>query len=108
MTTDNDLKNLRKEIKTVKKDVSDIKKRMKNMATKDDIKNMATKDDLKNLVTKQEAKNFATKDDIKNLASDIGIVIDMMGEVLEKSKEHTNILENHEKQLDRINDKLFA
>lgn len=46
-----------------------LEKRLKNVATKDDLKSFVTKDDAKQFATKNDLKNFATKDDLKNFAT---------------------------------------
>jgi hypothetical protein len=67
-------------------------------------------------------EKFATKEDInagfKSVSEDIRTVIDMVGDINQKLKEtiekfdkksveHDEMLENHERRLDRVEDKIF-
>lgn len=81
---------------------------------------MITKKDISKLkkvfVTKRELRELkntistklATKEDIKILSKDIHIVINMIGDSLSQSKEQDDILDNHERRLDKIEDKVFS
>ncbi len=59
-------------------------------------------------VTKEDAKKFATKDDVQDIIGGIQTVIEMLGEENVKNKEHNNILEHHERRLDKLEDKVFS
>ena len=125
MITDKDVKKL-KEVFATKDD-------LKTFATKDDLKTFATKDDLKTFATKDDLKTFATKDDLKDinkkidkldgrikngfesLAKDVMTVIEMIGDnnqkldkINAKTTDHDDILGNHDRRLDKIEDKIFA
>ena len=77
-------------------------------------KTFVTKDDLK-----KELKKYATKDEVKSIVEqstnavvkEILTVIEMVGDIsqkLDKDKRETDdILEHHERQIDRLNDKVF-
>ncbi len=88
----------------------DITKLKKVFITKKDVKAFATKDDLK-----KELKKYATKEDLENtsdgIVKEIHTVIEMIGDIsqkLDKDKRETDdILEHHERQIDRLNDKVF-
>jgi len=84
------------------------------MITDKDVKKLkevfATKDDLKAFSTKSELK-----DSIGSLAENIRIVIEMVGDTNQKLDkinnritEHDDFLENHERRLDKVEDKVFA
>lgn len=99
------------------------------MITDKDIKKLKevfiTKDDAKVFLTKDDAKAFATKEDLEKtnksisiLSEDIITVIEMVGETNQnlkeisqkldkKTTEHDDLLEHHERQIDRLNDKVF-
>ena len=53
-------------------------------------------------------KTFATKEDIKTLSKDIHTVINMVGESFKKDSEQDSILDNHERRLDKIENKVFS
>lgn len=106
MITDNDVNKIKKklensfatkdEFKELSKEVQVIKKDLKEL--KDDVGG------LKNTV----ATKVSTKEDIKALSEDIRIVINMIGESLGQNKEQDNILDNHERRLDKVEDKVFS
>jgi len=83
---------------------------------------MITDKDIKKLkevfITKDDAMAFATKDDLEKtnksigtMSEDIITVIEMVGDIgnkLDKKvDEHDDLLEHHERQIDRLNDKVF-
>lgn len=81
------------------------------MITDADIKKMkavfASKDDLKALELK-----MATKEDLRRstnqLVELITIGFNRTDKAIERLSEHDDIIDNHERRLDRIEDKVFA
>lgn len=86
--------------KQILQSIQEIKKRLGQMATKDDLKRFATKDDLfllekrfdqkfatkddlKQFATKDDLKKFATKDDLKQFATKIDLQ-SMKNEIIEE------------------------
>ncbi len=100
MITNNDVSKLKKVFAT--------KKDLKAFATKKDLKGFATKEDLRAFATKNDLKGLPTKEDIGALAEDIHTVINMIGDSLDKNKEQDDILDNHERRLDKLEDKTFS
>ncbi len=88
----------------------DVKKLKNVFATKGDLEKFE-----KVFVTKDDAKAFATKADLEKtsdgIVKEIHTVIEMVSGInqkLDKDKRETDdILEHHERQIDRLNDKIF-
>lgn len=81
------------------------------MITDKDVKKLknvfATKEDL------EKMKNvFATKEDVQIIMNEIHTVIEVIGDVSEKLEkrltEDEDTLDNHERRLDKVEDKVFA
>jgi hypothetical protein len=93
----------------------DINKLKTVFVTKDYLKkelsNYPTKEDLKN-----ELKNYPTKDDLKKelavVINEITNVVMTLSEGIQESldrlKDHDSALKNHERRLDKIEDKVFS
>ncbi|OGK63141.1 hypothetical protein A2334_05950 [Candidatus Roizmanbacteria bacterium RIFOXYB2_FULL_38_10] len=108
----------------------DIHKLKSIFATKDDLKLFATKDDLKKFATKKDLEQFAKKDDLKGFATQenlkgfvtriefhdaihelVNLITDgfnRMDQMLESIKDQNDILHNHERGLDKIENKVFV
>jgi len=108
---------------------ADIKKMKKVFATKEDMKSFATKEDLKSFATKDDLKSFATKDDLKTLRSEfiskfvtkddlrestdqlVELIMggfDRIEKIFTRTNDQDEIIENHERRLDKIEEKVFA
>ncbi len=85
------------------------------MITDADIKKMkkvfATKDDLKTLRSEFIGK-FATKYDLRESTNQLVELImggfDRIEKIVSRTNDHDEIIENHERRLDKIEDKVFA
>jgi len=95
----------------------DITKLKTIFATKEDLKRLATKEDLKDFPTKTDSKGFAMKNDLKGFATRKGqeeiiegikTIIEMIGKEKVRNDEQDNILNNHERRFDKIEDKIFS
>ena len=92
----------------------------KTMITDADIKKMkavfATKGDLDKMkavfVTKEDAKAFAMKEDVRKSTDELIELITSGFDRTEKSikmiSDHDEIIENHERRLDKVEEKVFA
>ena len=85
------------------------------MITDADIKKMkrvfTTKEDLKTLRGEFIGK-FVTKDDLRESTSQLVELImggfDRIEKIVTRTNDHDEIIENHERRLDKIEDKVFA
>ena len=91
--TKDDLLEVKKDIVVIKKDIVGIKKDVVDI--KKDI--VGVKKDI-----------IGVKNDIRDVISGIHTIIEMVGEEKTKNKEHDDILEQHERRLDKIEDKVFS
>ncbi|VVA43632.1 conserved hypothetical protein [Candidatus Roizmanbacteria bacterium] len=95
---------------------ADIKKMKAVFATKEDLKSidakMATKDDLTRFATKEDIDKFTTKKDIQNLTNELVELItsgfDRTEKAIRMISDHDEIINEHERRLDRVEDKVFA
>ena len=73
---------------------ADVKKLKKIFVTKDDLK--------------QELSKYATLEGQKEILSGINIIIEMLGGENQKNREQDKILNRHEIQLNKLNNKIFS
>ena len=83
------------------------------MITDADIKKMKTvfltKEEAKRFATKEDLKRFATKDDLKKTIEDLtDIITGGFDRLYQLIKENSDIFNDHERRLDRVEDKVFA
>lgn len=85
----------------------DIKKLKRVFVTKEDLKKelrvFATKDDIKVFVTKRDFQSA-----MEELVGLITSGFSRMDKAIARLDEHSDILNNHEHRLDKIEDKVFA
>ncbi len=120
------------------KSIFATKEDLKGFAAKKDLNRFATKDDLRRFATKEDLKRFATKDDLRRFATkkEVHILLrkelkkyatreeikqwfdeafefmsegfKRMDDAIAQLKTHDEIIGNHERRLDRLEDSTLS
>lgn len=113
MITDKDVKKL-KEVFATKEDLEKTNRSVSTLSEDLEKTNLRVDEGFKKIdksIAKLAENLESTNDSLHNLSKDVITILEIVGEnkqeVKPKIKEHDEILENHERRLDKVEDKVF-